>query len=222
SASSASCWLCDSAMRASSWPRRTCDSRTVSCAVRAIERASRASDSMSRSRRASSSWVAAMRLRVSYQASAARPPASRTAISTSTGMRDERVCVAGGAAGSVSGIEICYQPLEQLVVARGRNHDLLRAMRARLVGDALVRYENGKAGDQLVAAHGAEIVERLCRPHDERMDLAAPPCREKRRGVARRLHPPVAHRVLDHCTARGERLRQELAPAFAPHDQHAL
>ena len=67
SASSASCWLCDSARRASNVAIFACASRSASCAARATERASRASASMSRSRCASSCCVPLRRWRTSIQ-----------------------------------------------------------------------------------------------------------------------------------------------------------
>src|SRR5207249_9625568 len=105
------------------------------------------------------------------------PAASSTAMSASIAMRD----AGARGAGSVSGIEICYQPLQHLVV-EGAGHDhLARTARARMVCDALVRHEDGQRTDELFAAHGDEIIERLRRGQGKRGDLPAPPPRDEGR-----------------------------------------
>src|SRR5688572_31456289 len=101
---------------------------------------------MSRSRRATSSWVAPMRLRVSIHARTAIAAARRTAISARTPTREGRGRPAGGAAPSgavsfsVMGKE-CYQPLDHLVVGGAGHQHLAHAGARRTLGDARVRHE---------------------------------------------------------------------------------
>src|SRR5204863_4540685 len=109
-------------------------------------------------RRASSSCVVAMRWRASNQESAATPAASTTAITASSAVREPRGVVSGSA------MKICYQPLDQRVVAARDDFHPAHATASRMARDTIVRHEERQAR-HLAAGHGEKVVERLRRQH---------------------------------------------------------
>ena len=183
--------------------RRSCRARRAAppAPARAIERASRASASMSRSRRASSSWVALDAL-AHVEPEQRGERRRRAAIGEQQRARARGAMLpAASAVASAFGhrsLKVCHQRARAFHRRPARRRAPARAGRRASLGDALCGTNSGSRAQQLGVEHREQVVEALRGRHGDgvqprrasRPRRAAPGrCAAAPAGSTRRIRP---------------------------------